>query len=498
MLGAGGAAGLAGCSGDTQNETSTQLESSATIALKMDPTVNNLRGAFGVAPYYTTVFEPLVWASPDMEKQPWLAESWERTDEKTYEFTLRDGVTFHNGEPLTAEEVVWSFQTILNSLSYVPAWLHMEADGVTALDDLTVEIALDDAFPTFPGTIAHNLVSIQYPYDDPENAEPIGTGPYQVEAINSDSVEVSAHDEYWKDPAKTSNLTFRYIRDPNTRMLALEGNDVDVAVELPYDKLDAFENSSDMNVTSAVSGSSSWVYIHTEKVPTNDAKLRQAFNYAVSQEAIVESVNNGVGKPARGVISPEIPWSAHEELPEYGPDKEQAATLVEESSYNGETLQFFLKNGEPVNGDALAAIIQSSLGEIGVDVEIQNLEEAAYTPEWQNGTGHLYLESRGTRSAAADYQLYDLFLSAEAGGCCSNWYQLGEEFDSLITEGSQTIDPEEKEEAYVAAQQIMMEQAVVIPLYYEEYLVGSYRDIEGVTPHPIRWMTRWTNIKHNK
>lgn len=517
MLGAGGiGAGLGGCSAGRQDGTATQtdgggdtatgtdngekqLEASATIALENDPTADTWAVYGGVMPYYTNILEPLVWVSPEMEKEPWLAKSWERTGEKTFEFTIRDGVTFHNGESLTAEEVVWSFETILDEWEWAAGWLHTNPNGVKAIDDTTVEFTLDAVFPTFPGTVAHNMVAIQHPDRDRENLEPIGTGPYEAKQVKKGQrVKTSAFEDYWGGAAKTKELTFRVLTDANTRSLALSGNRIDLAFEPPRNKVKSLRNSEETRVLTQLSPSAGWVEIQTEKAPTSDVKLRKGLNYAVDQQAIVDSVLSGIGQPARGVIAPSIYWSAHDKLPEYGPNQQKAQSLVEKSAYDGETLQFLVNQAEPVNGKLMAEVIMQDASDIGVDVEIQVLEDAAYTEEHRAGNGHLFLTRGGTNSAAADYLLYDFFLSEDRGGCCSAWYQLGEEFDSLVIEGNTTADTNKKEEVYGTAQRIMMEKGAVIPLYYEEYVVGAYRDIEGLDLRPIPEMSRWPGLEHLK
>lgn len=510
LAGVGGFASVAGCTGgDQQGDTPTSntsgtstetpgLQESATISFKSyDITGDTWNVYGGVAPYYTNVLEPLIWVSEDMEKEPWLATDWKRTGEKTFVFTLRDGVTFHNGEPLTADAVVWSFERILNEWAWAPNWIHLSPDGVTKIDDSTVEITTTDVFATFPGAIAHNMVAIQHPDRDREAKEVIGTGPYKVENIEKgQNVEVSAFEDYWRGPPTTAELTYRVIEDSNTRSLALTGHDIEVAFGLPRSKVKSLRNSAKTEVATQLSASAVWIEIHTENAPTDDVRLRKALNYAVSQETIVDSVLDGIGQPARGPVPPTVYWSAHDSLPEYGPNMEKAQRLVEESSYDGETLTFNVNQDEPVDGNLMAQVIQQAASEIGVDIEISVMKPAAYQEASSNDDGHLFLFKAGSNSAAADYIMHSYFKSEEAGSCCSDWYELGEEVDSRIIEGGQTADPEKKTEAYVEAQKLVLEKAAVIPVYYEEYVVGTYTDVDGLDLRPIPEMSRWTELEH--
>lgn len=508
-LGAGGAVGVAGCTGGSEQGTPTagtprdetatsdteELEQSATIALKSDPTADTWAVYGGVMPYYSNCFEPLMWVTDEMGKQPWLAKSWERTGEKTFVFTLRDGITFHNGEPLTADEVVWSFETILNEWTWASGWLHITPEGVRKVDDMTVEFTTTDVYPTFPGGITHRLAAIQHP-DRERGTQPIGTGPFKVEDVRKGQrVETSAFDDYWRGAPATQNLTFRAMADANTRSLALKGNKIDVAFGLPQNKVDSFQKSDKTDVITRLGTNAAWVEIHTKKAPTDDVKLRKALNYAVSQEAIVENALAGLGQPARGGISPVIYWSAHDVLPEYGPDKEKARELVDQSTYNGETLKMNAIPNEPVNSKLTAQVIQQAASDIGVDISISMMKDATFDAALNDGDGHLFLEGGfGAQAAAADYIIYDYYSEHDG----SNWYDQGDEFDALILEGFQTSDKQVKKEAYVKAQKRMMEEAIIIPLYYKEYTVGIQQDIEGLVLFPIGSMSRWDELKHLK
>lgn len=510
LIGAGGVAGLAGCSSspgggaDTATEPSADtatetpgLQQSATIGLHYTITADSWKEMYGgVTPYFTNIMEPLIWVAEDMTNEPWLATNWEAVDETTWMFEFRDDVTFHNGEPMTADEVIWSFEQRLTAGGgWAQSWLHIKPEGLKKIDDFTIEFTTSDPYPAFPGTIAHNMVPVLHP-DMEEAGEPIGTGPYKFEEMKQGQhVKVSAFEDYWNGPPNTKELTYREIVDPNTRALALTGNDVDVAFKLPNNKYESLKNSEKTKAVTQVLSHGVLIKINTDKSPTDDPKLRKALNWTVPQDAIVESVLNGIGEPARGPIPTVIPWSVDESLPKYGPDPQKAKKLVDESKYDGETLQLLVSNEQPVNGDLIAEALQQPFQDAGVNIEIQIREDAAYSDAQQAGNGHLFLTATGTNSVAADYMVYDFYYSK---GCCNLWYDVGEEFDSLIIKGNQANDLEVKKEAYGKVQQMMMEKALVIPLYHQEALIGTYNDIEGLDTRPILEMVRWPPLKHLK
>jgi peptide/nickel transport system substrate-binding protein len=527
ILGAGTTVGLAGCAGsdesdgeDPYQETDTTTDSDettdetedttqaaesavATVALSTDPTAGPWGVYGGVMPYYTNILEPLVWVTDDMGLKPWLATKWEATSETTWEFTLREGVTFHNGEPLTADAVVFSFEEILNEWSWAPGWLHVESGGVKKVDEMTVEFTTTSPFPSFPGTIAHNMVAIQHPDRDREAQEVIGTGPFRVtDRQEQQFVETEAFDDYWNGNSGLPGLTFRVISDPNTRALSLTNHEVDIAYEPPKNKLESLQDAEETDAVTQLSPSAGAARLNIHRSPTDDASLRKALNYAVPQKLIVEEVLNGVGKPAKGPIAESIYWSAHEQLPDYGPNVEKATSLVDESKYDGETLDLLVSK-DLVDGKLLAQVLQQRYDEIGVSVDIQVMEASAFDDAVRNGEAHIELNESGTNSGAADYLIYETFHSEgdmnerlnEKEG--TGLYNLGDEVDSLIEQGFQTSDRDEKESVYEEALQIVMDEAVVVPLYYSEYIVGLYEDVGDLDLRPIPEMVRWPNLKHS-
>lgn len=525
-VGAGSIVGLAGCTSEDGQQTpdgssdgdgttsgtttadntteATSLQDSATIALSTDLTAGVWEVYGGVMPYYTNLVEPLIWVTDDMELEPWLATDWTATGDQTWEFSIREGVSFHNGEELTAEHVVWSFEQVLNEWSWAPGWLHLETDSVTALDEHTVEFKTTDTFPSFPGTIAHNMVAIQHPDRNRDEGEVIGTGPYTVvDRKNSQYVRAEAFDDYWNGAPLMKKLSFEVIADANTRALALQNHEVDVAYEPPKSKVESLRNNDATNVETALTPAATYVGLNLYKDPVSDVKLRRALNFATSQEKLVSTILSGIGQPAKGPIAKSIFWSAHEKLPEYTQDMEKASALVEESSYDGEALQIYVSNNL-VDGQVIAQALQQWYGEIGVTVEINVMEDAAYDDAVRAGEPHLVLTSSGTNSGAADYLIYETFhsegdvnerLHAEEG---TGLYNLGGEVDTLIENGLKTSDSAEKETLYESALQKVMEEAVVVPINYGEYIVGTTNDISSLDLRPIPEMVQWPSLKHTE
>lgn len=495
----------------TRTETPTvtadeeQLHDNLAVALPTDPTAGVWSVYGGVTPYYTNILEPLMWVSDSMELVPWLATGWEATSETIWEFSIREGVKFHNGEELKADHVVWSFKKILTEWSWAPGWWHVNPENVRKIDDYTIEMETNDPFPSLPGTIAHNMACVQHPDRSREDKEVIGTGPFQVtNRKKGQRVEAKKFVDYWNGEPEMENITYDVITDPTTRTLALENHEVDVAYSPPSSKIESLRNGEGTKVRKRTSPGAMYLGFHLYKEPTTDVKLRKALNYATSQETLVNTILNNVGIPARGPIAKSIYWSAHEKLPEYTRDTEQAQSLVDESAYNGEALKLLLSS-ENTNGKTIATALQQWYSEIGVEVSIQQLEDAAFDDAKRNGEGHLVLDQSGSNSGAADYLIYETFHSQ--GDVNERLYQQegtglhnpGGKVDTLISEGFQAADKEVKEQKYEQALRIIMEdEAVLVPITYQQYVVGARSDIKGLDLRPINEMVRWPDTKHLK
>lgn len=498
-------AGLAGCFG---GEGEGELQDEITISLGYTP---NVAGDFwvniyGIIPYFTAVVEPLVWVDDDMELEPWLATDWKSTGDRTWEFTLREDVTFHNDEPLDADAVVFSIQEIFAEFDNARPFLQIDGpDGVRTLDDRTVEFTTLDPFPNFPGNVAHNMAAVQHPDAEEPADKPIGTGPFQlVDREKDQRATVEAFEDYWRDTEpNVGEITYRVIDDASSRVLSLEAHEVDVAYNLPTAQVDSLRQNEDTDVHLQQRPQIVYVGTNVHRSPTDDATLRQALNYATDQELLVETIVENIGVPATGPVPQIIYWSAHDELPEYGPDVDRGKELVEESDYDGESLEM-LVNPRMALGTEIAQAQQDWFDRIGVTTEIRQLEYAAHVDRWHGGEAHLRVGDNGVFNGAADILMYGLFHSEgqqnremyEADG--TGVMNLGPELDELIERARQSRDRDETVQYYTEAQQLIMEEAVVVPLYYEEYVVGTYSDVSEVHTPPIMQMVKWEGLEHRE
>ncbi len=506
LLGTAAAVGfgaLCGCLGDESTAQQQDDEGwEVTVGPPRDPTGDSWDTAYGgVMPYYTRILEPLVWTSEEMTPKPWLATDWEAVDETTWEFTLREEVQFHNGEPLTAEAVVWSFKHLFETEgSYVEGWLHLRPEGIEAVDDRTVSFTNTDPFPTFPGTIAHNMVAIQHP-ETGHGADVIATGPLRVERYDrTQQIRTVPFEAYWGERPAVDALTFKTVDDPNTRTLSLESGELDVAFDPPRSQLESLAADDSIRLERTTGTETTFVAVNLHRSPTDDPDLRRALNYAVSQEELIDSILEGVGSPARGPFSPTIDWGVVDPLPSYEQDRARARDLVADSAYDGEELRLATYS-TLVDGRQLAEALQGAFADIGVTVAVNIIDESSFWDVTFSGETHLNLLQLGSNSVAADFRMFDSFHSEgqnnvrlfEEHG--TGLYNLGGEVDDLIEQGYQTSDPETKADAYREAQIAMAEAAITVPISYDEYVVATDADLTGIDLVAIDTMVEWADLR---
>lgn len=516
---AGAATGFAGCldlgGGDGDGDGDGNLQNSVRISLGYSPNVvaDFWVDIYGIMPYFTAVVEPLIWVNDSMELEPWLATEWEATGDRTWEFTLREDVTFHNDQPFTADTVAFSFEEVFDKFDNAKPFLQIDGpEGVRVVDDRTVEFTTLDPFPNFPGNIAHNMAAMQHPEAADRETKPIGTGPFQLEQRTAEqSATLSVTDNYWRDVEMSfSEVTYKVIPDASSRVLSLESHEIDLAYNLPTAQVSSLQSNAETNVSLQQRPQIVYVGSNVHRAPTDDVQLRRALNYATDQRELVETIIEGIGVPATGPVPQIIYWSAHDEVPTYAPegktfgrDLDRARNLVEQSDYDGETLEM-LVNPRMAMGTDIAEVLKEWWSDIDVTAEIIQLEYAAHTDRWHGGDAHLRVGDNGVFNGAADILMYGLFHSEgqqnremyEAEG--TGVMNLGGDLDELIESARQSTNREKTIQDYTAAQQLIMEKAVVVPLYYEEYIVGNYSDVSGVHTPPIQQMVKWETLKHAK
>ncbi|MBE3639621.1 ABC transporter substrate-binding protein [Mangrovicoccus algicola] len=358
------------------------------------------------------IYEGLLRYTTELEPEPGLAESWEISEDGlTYTFHLHEGVTWHDGEPFTAEDVVFSADVFLRetharlraSLAYV--------DTIEAVDDTTVVFTLKEPFGPFISVFEVGTMPMvpKHIYEGTDfatnemNATPIGTGPFKFEAWEKGSfIHLVKNEDYYIDGLPyLDEVYYRVIPDAASRAVAFETGEVDVLPGGSVENWDVARLTEMDGVCSTGSGWEffaplAWMWLNNREGPTADVRFRQAIMYAMDREFVRDVVWNGFGKiPTGPVASVTNFYSA--DVPQYPHDPDKAKALLEEMGYDGQTVRLLpLPYGE--TWQRWAEAVRQNLSEVGINVEIDAADVAGWnekTSQWDYDMAFTYLYQYG-------------------------------------------------------------------------------------------------------
>lgn len=440
------------------------------------------------------ILDTLIKLDFDMTLVPGLATSWERVSPTVWTFTLRDGVTFHDGTAFDAEAAKLSLERVIALLPYAADLLNIKE--ITAVSPRELRIETSEPFAALPNqlTDAITVIYAASSFDEAgEFVKPVGTGPWRfVDYSKQDRTTVEKFDGYWGDAPALDRIVYRYIPDHNARALALETGEVDFVVHLLPSDMERLKADPKFDVHAEPSAGLYYGAFNAgTSSPLHDARVRKALNLLVDRDILVKGALDGIGTPAWTFFPQDFPWYSAEVTP-YAVDVDGAAKLLEEAGYTKEDGKW-RKDGEPLTLRILSygsraemtpitETLAALLNQQGIDTDIQmftwagmldlvkkgdyDISVVFWTPEM---TGHpdLHLKSQFHSKAGLNYQ---------------NWSNT--EFDSLVDEG-RTLDAGEHALAvYGKAQQILQDDAPIIPLVHKIYIAASKAGVDGYRVHP--------------
>ena len=451
----------------------------------LDPTMNlaSIRAAVGAS-----LFDSLVGRDADNKLVPELAESWRTVDDTTWQFKLRRGVSFHNGEPFTAEAVRFTIQRVLDPEQKSPNRANIaEVARVDVVDDATVNLVTAKPYaPLLNRLVDFPIVPPKYTAEKGNAGlalKPVGTGPFKFTSmVKDDHLTVEAYDRHWRGAPKLARITFKPIPEPFTRTAALRNNEVDLITTVPPNLGREIERVPGLKVQRVPSTWRIYLGLNAFRKPLADVRVRQALNYATDIDAIIKSVMDGNGKRTEGPITPNM-FGYDPAVRGYTPDPARAKRLLADAGY----------------ADGLDITLESSAGRYQGDKEIAEAlggqwQKAGFRPkvvvsEWgayfKRYLGKqfqdAYLLGLGGPMQDAD-ELYNLVSSKGRG-----LYYKNEKIDDLFELGRGTLDPAKRRRAYSDLAKTMIEDATWVFLMQQVDIYGQ-RDRLAWTPRADQWM----------
>ena len=331
--------------------------------------------------------EGLTTVTSDLDPTvPSLAVSWSLVDPQTWEFNLRENVKFHDGTVMTADDVGFVFERISNP-DIRSNWRSSTAGMGTPniIDATTIRLTSEKPIPTFLQTAARAGISpkgyVQSVGETNAQTNPIGTGPYRfLEWQKGVEIRYEVAPEYWAEKPSIFTLVFRPILEDAIRVAAIQTGAVQVAVNIPYDDVERLGAESDITIIKKPSLTTFGYIINTTApTPLTDKRVRQALNYAINRELLIEEVLNGNGIPLKGQPASSLYFGHDPTLEPYPYDLDKAKQLLAEAGYpDGFELPMVFPAGYYIKGKELTEIIAGELGKIGVTATVQSLEFRAW------------------------------------------------------------------------------------------------------------------------
>ena len=446
------------------------------------------------------IFDALTRLDEQQRPGPGLAESWRTIDDTTWEFRLREGVTFHDGTPLTIEDIVFSFQrpaTILNS----PGGFTRYASGktLTAIDARTLRIRTERPDPLLLGDLAMvSIVSRRHvpgpdsaPFNSGEAA--IGTGPFRYGAfIPGDRIELLANPAYWGGAPPWQKVVFRLLRSDASRVATLLAGQADVIGHVPTADVPRLRGMETMRVVQVPSDYVVFLSIDSSRDltpfvrdtqgqplypnPLRDQRVRQAMSLAINRAAIVERVMEGMATPA-GQLAQEGNVGFDPALRPAPFDADQARALLRSAGYpNGFQLTLHSPNDRYVNDARIAQAVAQMLTRIGIQTSVEaqtrNVFFARATNGGENGTPafSVYLTalfSSGGEALPLVRAALGSYEASTGAGSNNRGRYSNVRLDALLNMALRTVDPARRNALMREAQQVAMRDVALIPLHYQ-------------------------------
>ncbi len=432
---------------------------------------------------------------------PLLAKSWEADEDGMgVTFYLRDDVYFHNGEKMTADDVVYSYATLAAQSSQAAVYPWIDFAGTKKVDDLTVYVPMNEYNITWEDDLQFvGIYCKSYTEENKDNSnlymgDCIGTGPYKIESwTTNDSVVLTKNEDYWGEEAIIDNVTFRVISEMSVALMELQTGGIDALFEADY--VDAQEvnndSESEFRVYEQLQQLQAFLgfNMHSEKV--SDIRVRQAVCMAIDREALIQGTFDGAGYVPYCVV-PEVAESVHyweeEDFP-LNYDPEQAKALLKEAGAENLELTILADSNDPLRKGA-AEQIANMLEQVGVTLNIKLLDGTVMGDTLVNETEEYDLFVRRNGGSPAPGGVAATIINNIGNKCHHDDSPITEEMMDILTEVTQTADDEKRLELWEEYQLRFPEEW----LSYFPYQSGDSYVICSKNLENVKWNTFVYNI----
>lgn len=489
---------LGACNSKTSNQPQPPASGTSNTSATKEPkgTLNVIQGAEpelidplfsdGAAEYTVVVniMEGLFTTGKNLEIVPVLADSAKVIDDVTWEFKLKQGIKFHNGEPFNAEAVKYTYDRALNPDEKVRnAWAgDINLKEVQIVDDYTVRFITKEPTPHVLARLAndHFIYPPKYAKEVGRDftKKPIGTGPYKFkEWAKGQKIVLEANTEYWGEMPAIKEAVWRFVPEDGARIAELESGNADIITLLPPDQIDTLKGKATTDVVAIDGGRRVFLGLVTQgQVPTANVKVRQALNYGIDVDAIGKALFKGA---ISRMPNPVNPPNRNPALKGYTYDPDKARKLLAEAGYpNGFEAEFQVSAGTAIKDMEFVQAIVADLRKIGVNLKLNVMERKALNVLVANRTtAPVYLR---TTAGGFDMGIDMILFRGNHSSNGTKWDNAT--FKELYQKVFTTVDAAKRKQYAFEAQKVLVEDAPWVFLWRQPEIYGVSKRLSGFDP----------------
>jgi len=436
------------------------------------------------------IFDDLLSRGDDLTVAPGLAERWEIPDPLTYIFHLHRSVRFHDGRPLTARDVKWTFDSLLQGkIRSTKAANYRFVDRVDAPDDSTVVFHLKEPDSPLLWNLSDGAVGIvPYGSGDEMTTHPIGSGPFKFVSAETDrEVVLERNDDYWGEKARLLRVRFAVVPDETTEALELRKGSGDIAINsLTPDTVLTLGRDPGLVVEHAPGTRLAYLAFNLRDPILKEVRVRQAIAYALDRKPMIDYLLRGEAQLARSVL-PQQSWAYDGDVPAYEHNLDKANQLLDAAGYpevDGVRFHITMKTSTVADTRLMVAVMQQQLRQAGIALDIRSFEFATFFSDVTHGAFQMH----GLRwiGGNEDPDIFEYaFHSAKfpPNGANRSFYS-NPKVDALIDRARRETDPSIRKPLYAEVQRILAEDLPYIDLWYLDNVIVHTRRVKNLKLNP--------------
>lgn len=443
-------------------------------AATLDPHVQWDTDSYAI---YRNIFDNLLTRDADGKIVPQIATAWRYVSDTVIDFDIRTDVKFHDGKPLTPEDVVFSVKRITNPAFKSPQLGQFNSIvAAEVVAPATVRLTTKEPYPVLLAQLVKlSIVPKHYVEavgDTKFNLEPLGSGPYRFAGWQKGvRVTLEANASYWRGKPPFARVTFQPVPDPATRIADLRTGKADIARGLNSDDVTALKSDAQLQILSVPTERIGYLYVNALAGPTKDVRVRRAIAYALDRAVIIEALLGGFGRPVDIMLTP-ANFGYLGDIKGYAHDLARAKALIKEAGAAGAELTFITS---PAYDQRIVQAIQQMLGEAGLNVSIAMSDQATFLRRRQGqpaDAGNLSLGRWSCACQDADGVIQPLFHSGSIWAKYNN-----PRYDEAVDKARATLDPAARLSWYRKALEILHEEVPGIGLYQDVAIYGARKGL---------------------